>query len=115
MGALPAETRRPARPVSAVPRIVAGHRGRAGPGLPPPGLSVPAARDAVLLINPRSGGGRAERAGLARECRARGVDPVVLGPGEDPVALAEAAVARGADVLGMAGGDGSLALVADVA
>src|SRR3954471_8274225 len=115
MGGLPAEPRRPARPVSAVPRIVAGHRGRAGPGVPPPGLPVPAARDAVLIINPRSGGGRAERAGLAWRCRARGVDPVVLRPGEDPVALAEAAVARGVDVLGMAGGDGSLALVADVA
>jgi hypothetical protein len=69
----------------------------------------------VLLINPRSGGGTAERVGLAGECRARGVEPVVLGPGEDVVALAEAAVAGGAEVIGMAGGDGSLALVAGVA
>jgi diacylglycerol kinase family enzyme len=69
----------------------------------------------VLFINPRSGGGTAERVGLVRECRARGVDPVVLGTGEDLVALAAAAVARGAEVIGMAGGDGSLALVAGVA
>jgi diacylglycerol kinase family enzyme len=69
----------------------------------------------VLLINPRSGGGKAERFGLAPECRARGIEQVVLRPGEDVVALAEAAVAGGADVIGMAGGDGSLALVAGVA
>jgi diacylglycerol kinase family enzyme len=69
----------------------------------------------VLLINPRNGGGNAERFGLAQECRARGIEPVVLRPGEDAVALAEDAVAGGADVIGMAGGDGSLALVAGVA
>ena len=39
----------------------------------------------------------------------------MLGPGDDLRALAERAVARGADVLGMAGGDGSQALVAGVA
>ncbi len=71
--------------------------------------------DAVLLINPRSGGGKAERTGLAQECRARDVEPLVLGPGDDPLALAEDAVARGAEVLGMAGGDGSMGLVAGVA
>jgi diacylglycerol kinase family enzyme len=69
----------------------------------------------VLLINPRSGGGKAERLGLVAECRARGIEPVVLQPGDDLVALAEAAVARGADVIGMAGGDGSQALVSGVA
>jgi diacylglycerol kinase family enzyme len=69
----------------------------------------------VLLINPHSGGGKAERFGLAQECRARGIEPVVLRPGEDVVALAEDAVASGAEVIGMAGGDGSLALVAGVA
>jgi diacylglycerol kinase family enzyme len=101
--------------VSAVPRVVAGRRSRPEPRVPPPGLPVAAAGNTVLLINPRSGGGKAERAGLAQECRARGVDPIVLRPGDDPVALAENAVARGAEVLGMAGGDGSLGLVAGVA
>jgi diacylglycerol kinase family enzyme len=78
-------------------------------------LAVPPAATAVLLINPRSGGGKAERVGLAQQCRARGIEPVVLRVGEDLVALAETAVAGGADVIGMAGGDGSLALVAGVA
>jgi diacylglycerol kinase family enzyme len=40
---------------------------------------------------------------------------VLLQPGDDLRALAEQAVADGADVVGMAGGDGSQALVADVA
>jgi diacylglycerol kinase family enzyme len=82
---------------------------------PTPGAAVPSARNAVLILNPRSGGGKAERLDLAAQCRARGVEPVVLGPGDDLLALAEAAVARGADVIGMAGGDGSQGLVAAVA
>ena len=98
-----------------MPRFVAGHRARARPGGPPPGTPVGPAVNAVLLINPRSGGETARRVGLAQECRARGIEPVVLQPGEQLVARAEAAVAGGADVIGMAGGDGSLALVAAVA
>jgi diacylglycerol kinase family enzyme len=70
---------------------------------------------AVLLINPKSGGGKAERFDLAEEARRRGVEPVVLAPGDDLRQLAERAVADGADVIGMAGGDGSQALVATVA
>jgi diacylglycerol kinase family enzyme len=69
----------------------------------------------VLLINPNSGGGTARRVGLVEECRARGIEPRVVRPGDDLTALAEAAVAAGADAIGMAGGDGSLALVAGVA
>jgi diacylglycerol kinase family enzyme len=101
--------------VSTVPRFVAGHRARVKPGEPPPGRPVELAGNAVLLINPRSGGETARRVGLAQECRARGIEPIVVQPGEQLVALAEAAVAGGADVIGMAGGDGSLALVAAVA
>jgi diacylglycerol kinase family enzyme len=70
---------------------------------------------AVLIMNPKSGGGKAERFQLAAECRKRGVEPVLLRPGDDLRMLAEDAVARGADMLGMAGGDGSQALVASVA
>ncbi|HET9117545.1 MAG TPA: diacylglycerol kinase family protein [Pseudonocardiaceae bacterium] len=81
----------------------------------PAGHAVPAARRAVLLINPRSGGGKAQRLGLVGQCRARGIEPVVLQPGDDLAALAEAAVTRGADVVGMAGGDGSQGVVAGVA
>jgi diacylglycerol kinase family enzyme len=69
----------------------------------------------VLLMNPKSGGGKAVKFELERECRERGIEPIVLGPGDDLEQLAEDAVARGADVIGMAGGDGSQALVGAVA
>ena len=82
---------------------------------PTPGVPVPAARQPVLIMNLKSGGGKAERFKLADECRARGIEPVVLQPGDDLLELAEAAIARGSDVIGMAGGDGSQALVASVA
>ena len=75
----------------------------------------PPAKRPVLLMNPKSGGGKVERFNLVDECRARGIEPVVLSIGDDLVQLAEDAVARGADVIGMAGGDGSQALVATVA
>ncbi|WP_116710946.1 diacylglycerol/lipid kinase family protein [Actinomycetospora cinnamomea] len=74
----------------------------------------PAARG-VLLMNPRSGGGRVARFDLENEARRRGITPVLLRPGDDLRELAELAVARGADVLGMAGGDGSQAVIANVA
>jgi hypothetical protein len=66
----------------------------------------------VLIMNPKSGGGKVERFQLATECRKRGIEPVLLEPGDDLRELAEDAARRGADVLGMAGGDGSQALVA---
>jgi diacylglycerol kinase family enzyme len=80
-----------------------------------PGRAVPAARRGVLIMNLKSGGGKAERFHLAEECKARGIEPVVLRPGDDLLRLAHDAVDRGADVVGMAGGDGSQALVAGVA
>ena len=73
------------------------------------------ARHPVLIMNLKSGGGKAERYHLADECRKRGIEPVTLRPGDDLLQLAEDAIARGADVIGMAGGDGSQALVATVA
>ena len=76
---------------------------------------APGARHPVLLMNLRSGGGKAERFRLVDLCRQRNIEPIVLRPGDDLRQLAEDAVARGADVLGMAGGDGSQALVASVA
>ena len=80
-----------------------------------PGTPVPAARQGVLIMNLKSGGGKAERFHLVDECGNRGIEPVVLQPGDDLRQLAHDAVDRGADVLGMAGGDGSQALVAAVA
>jgi diacylglycerol kinase family enzyme len=82
---------------------------------PTPGVPVGPATRPVLLMNPKSGGGKVERFGLVEEANRRGIHPVVLQPGDDPLALAEQAAADGADVLGMAGGDGSQALVASVA
>jgi diacylglycerol kinase family enzyme len=78
-------------------------------------LRVKPATHPVLLMNPKSGGGKVGRFHLEQECRKRGIESVVLQPGDDLLQLAEEAVARGADVIGMAGGDGSQALVASVA
>ena len=79
------------------------------------GKPVPAATRGVLIMNLKSGGGKAERFRLEAECRGRGIEPVVLQPGDDLTRLAHDAIDRGADVIGMAGGDGSQALVASVA
>ncbi len=78
-------------------------------------VPVGAAGSAVLIVNLKSGGGKAERYDLAAQARRRGIEPVVLQPGDDLLELAESAIARGAQVIGMAGGDGSQALVATVA
>jgi diacylglycerol kinase family enzyme len=82
---------------------------------PTPGTVVGPAIRPVLLMNPKSGGGKVGRFNLVEEARRRGIEPVVLAPGDDLLRLAERAVAEGADVIGMAGGDGSQALVAGVA
>ena len=80
-----------------------------------PGTPVPAARHGALIMNLKSGGGKAERFHLEDECRARGIEPIVLQRGDDLLQLARDAIDRGADVVGMAGGDGSQALVASIA
>jgi diacylglycerol kinase family enzyme len=73
------------------------------------------ARRPVLFVNPRSGDGKAARARVAERAREKGIQAVILAPGQDLAALAREAVTDGADTLGMAGGDGSLAMVAAVA
>ena len=72
-------------------------------------------RRPVLFVNPRSGGGKAERFKLADEARKRGIEPIELRPGDDLATLVKTAVDEGADALAMAGGDGSQAVVAAVA
>jgi diacylglycerol kinase family enzyme len=72
-------------------------------------------RRPVLFLNPKSGGGRAARASLAERARERGIDVIVLRPDGDLATLVTDAVARGSDALGIAGGDGSLAVVAAAA
>jgi diacylglycerol kinase family enzyme len=69
----------------------------------------------VLFVNPRSGGGKAARAGLVEQARERGIETIVLHPSDDLAALVQHAVKRRADALGIAGGDGSLGLVAAAA
>jgi diacylglycerol kinase family enzyme len=65
-----------------------------------------------LLINPRSGKARPSVDELAAAARERGIEVRVLREGDDPGELAGEA---GGDALGIAGGDGSLAAVAQVA
>ena len=72
-------------------------------------------RRPVLFVNPRSGGGKAAHAGVAERARDKGIEVVILSSGQDLAALAREAAAGGADALGMAGGDGSLAVVAAAA
>ena len=73
-------------------------------------------RRAFLIMNPRSGGGKVERFDLRRRAEKLGAEVALLdGPGTVDVAeLARQAVAEGADLLGVAGGDGTQALVAGV-
>ncbi|MEU7384292.1 diacylglycerol kinase family protein [Streptomyces sp. NPDC042207] len=78
---------------------------------------VAAARRPYLIVNPRSGGGKASRFRIAEKARALGAEVFLLDPSrpQDLVAVARRAVDEGADLLGVAGGDGTQALVAGVA
>jgi diacylglycerol kinase family enzyme len=66
----------------------------------------------LLIVNPRSGSGEPSTEKLAAEAERLGVEVHALREGEDP---GEVARASRADVLGIAGGDGSLAAVAEAA
>lgn len=57
----------------------------------------------------------ASRVGLGERARALGIGCVVLGRGEDLAVLVREGIAGGADAVGMAGGDGSMAVVAAAA
>jgi len=77
----------------------------------------PPARHPYLIMNPRSGGGKVEKFDLKRKAEALGAEVFLFG-GSGPVDVAEVArhaVAGGADLLGVAGGDGTQALVAGIA
>jgi diacylglycerol kinase family enzyme len=69
----------------------------------------------ILLMNPKSGGGKVEKFELEQVAQDAGIETVLLKAGDDLEQLARDAIARGANVLGMAGGDGSQALVASIA
>ncbi len=68
-----------------------------------------------LFFNPLSGDGKAARFHLADEARRRGILPIELRPSNDLRSLVEDAITAGADAVAMAGGDGSQAIVAEIA
>jgi diacylglycerol kinase family enzyme len=77
----------------------------------------PPAKHPYLIMNPKSGGGKVEKFDLKRKAEELGAE-VFLIDGSEPVDVAEVAreaVAQGADLLGVAGGDGTQALVAGIA
>ncbi|MGW0867504.1 MULTISPECIES: diacylglycerol kinase family protein [Streptomyces] len=78
---------------------------------------TPPPRRPFLLLNPRSGGGKVEKFSLKEKAEELGARVVLLDPEhhQDVTELAKAAVADGADLLGVAGGDGTQAMVAAVA
>ena len=77
----------------------------------------PPARRPYLIMNPKSGGGKVGKFDLKRKAEDLGAEVFLLGGAEpvDVAGVAREAVARGADLLGVAGGDGTQALVAAVA
>ncbi|MGW1591043.1 diacylglycerol/lipid kinase family protein [Streptomyces sp. NPDC002386] len=98
--------------------ISAGRAALAGDDVPAmPELPAGRARHPFLIMNPRSGGGKVGEFRLDERAGALGAEVVVLDPAapQDVAELARRAVRRGADLLGVAGGDGTQALVAAVA
>jgi diacylglycerol kinase family enzyme len=81
-----------------------------------PVVDAPRALRPFLVMNPRSGGGKVARFGLQERAESLGAQVVLLDhPNTDVQQLARDALAAGADLLGVAGGDGTQALVAQVA
>ncbi|MFG3224041.1 diacylglycerol/lipid kinase family protein [Kitasatospora sp. NPDC048194] len=89
----------------------------ARPPRPMPEREAPAPRRPVLIMNPKSGGGKVGRFHLVRRAEELGTRVILLDTSvpQDVGELARRAVAEGADLLGVAGGDGTQALVAAVA
>ncbi len=77
--------------------------------------AAPAPSHPVLFYNPLSGDGKATRFNLAEEAQRRGIEPIEVDWARGLPALVEDAMAAGADALAMAGGDGSQAIVAEIA
>ncbi|GAA2138567.1 hypothetical protein GCM10009844_06670 [Nocardioides koreensis] len=108
--------------IAALLAVVAGTAARAAtdrarPADTMPETSTPPPSRPHLIMNPRSGGGKVERFELDTRARALGAEVALLaGPEHVDVAeLARAAARNGADLLGVAGGDGTQALVAGIA
>jgi diacylglycerol kinase family enzyme len=77
----------------------------------------PPARHPYFIMNPKSGGGKVEKFDLKRKAEDLGAEVFLIG-GPEPVDVAQVAreaIEKGADLLGVAGGDGTQALVAGIA
>ena len=96
--------------------LSAGHTTSEEAGHPGQGAAE-APRTPWILMNPRSGGGKVDRFHLVEKAEAAGCRVVLLDAGrhQDVTELARQAVVEGADLLAVAGGDGTQALVAGVA
>ncbi len=82
----------------------------------PEHAAAPPAAHPFLIMNPRSGGGKVGKFDLKRKAEELGASVFLMGGGEvDVAAVAEEAIAGGADLLGVAGGDGTQGLVAGIA
>jgi diacylglycerol kinase family enzyme len=105
--------------VLAAAAVAAGRAALASSDAPegPPEYAAARPRQPFMIMNPRSGGGKVGKFGLKDKAAALGAEVSLLeGPGVvDVAALARHAVDQGADLLGVAGGDGTQALVAGVA
>ncbi|MFJ3659638.1 diacylglycerol/lipid kinase family protein [Streptomyces sp. NPDC090119] len=108
--------------ISAVCWSVAGVAGRAALRRARPSRSQRPTRAhrpkrPVLIMNPKSGGGKVGRFDLVERAERLNARVILLDPAEpaDVGKLAREAVADGADLLGVAGGDGTQAQVAAVA
>jgi len=95
---------------AALRRVDRPHIMQEAADLPPP-------QHPVLIMNPKSGGGKVDRFRLVDKAKRLGARVILLDTSvhTDVAALARQAVADGADLLGVAGGDGTQALVAEVA
>ncbi|MFD6550227.1 diacylglycerol/lipid kinase family protein [Streptomyces sp. NPDC058398] len=67
------------------------------------------------MTNPRSGGGKPARYGLVQRAEDMGAQVWMTSAEEDAASVARCAVEEGAQVLGVAGGDGTVSAVAAVA
>ena len=92
-------------------RALAANGGAGGPVE----FEVPRPRRPYVIMNPRSGGGKVGRFGLPDLAAVLGAEVCVLDGSQDVAALARQALDDGADLLGVAGGDGTQAIVAGIA
>ena len=88
-----------------------------GPDTAMPTYPASPSKRGFIVMNPRSGGGKVAKFGLKEKAETLGAEVAMLEGPEivDVAALARKAVADGCDLLGVAGGDGTQALVAGIA